>query len=105
MHGWDAHATLTRGMIDTHCHLTDPRLLEQLDDVLHRCADAGVERIVTIGTDVEDAAAAIDVCRRQANVRCAIGIHPNYTANACVDDVGLVRGLQNDPSVVAIGEM
>ena len=92
-------------MIDTHCHLTDPRLFEQLDGVLHRCADAGVARVVTIGTDLEDAAAAIALCRTHANVRCAVGIHPNYTADARVEDVALVRGLQNDPAVVAIGEM
>jgi TatD DNase family protein len=92
-------------MIDTHCHLTDPRLFEQLDDVLARCAAAGVERLVTIGTDIEDDMAAIDVCRGRANVRCAIGIHPNYTENATVEDVPKLRELQKNESVVALGEM
>jgi TatD DNase family protein len=92
-------------MIDTHCHLTDPRLLEQLDAVLKRCADAGVERVVTIGTDVQDALDAIDLCKRKPNVRCVVGIHPNYTANTDVDDVAKIRAVHANESVVAIGEM
>src|SRR4051812_38291554 len=92
-------------MIDTHCHLTDPRLFEQLDGVLARCAQAGVSEMVTIGTSLEDAADAIAVCRAHANVRCAVGIHPNYTADAQVEDVALLRGLQASPAVVALGEM
>ena len=37
-------------MIDTHCHLTDERLLTQLTDVLARAEAAGVTRMITIGT-------------------------------------------------------
>jgi TatD DNase family protein len=92
-------------MIDTHCHLTDPRLFEQLDGVLQRCADAGVTRMVTIGTDIEDGQAAIELCRRFDHVRCAVGIHPNYSADATLADVGLLRGLQSSPTVLAVGEM
>src|SRR5215211_6865350 len=92
-------------MIDTHCHLTDPRLLEQLDGVLARCAEAGVERVVTIGTDIQDAMDAIDLCKRHASVRCAVGIHPNYTANATLEDVPKLRALQANQTVVALGEM
>ncbi|HMB95056.1 MAG TPA: TatD family hydrolase [Tepidisphaeraceae bacterium] len=38
-------------MIDSHCHLTDPRLFEQLDAVLSRAAAAGVKKMITIGTE------------------------------------------------------
>ena len=92
-------------MIDTHCHLTDPRLHEQLDAVLGRCAAAGVTRMVTIGTDIEDDLAAIELCRAKPNVRCAVGIHPNYSADADVADVAKLRALHADPAVVALGEM
>jgi TatD DNase family protein len=92
-------------MIDTHCHLTDPRLYEQLDAVLKRAADADVDRVVTIGTDIEDAQAAIELCARKSNVRCAVGIHPNHSADALVEDVAKLRELQKHPTVVALGEM
>lgn len=92
-------------MIDSHCHLTDPRLHEQLDDVLSRAAAANVTRVITIGTNISDDAAAIEVCRGRQNVRCAIGIHPNYCHKADLSDVEKLRELQRDPSVVALGEM
>jgi TatD DNase family protein len=92
-------------MIDTHCHLTDPRLLSQLDDVLARAAAAGIERMITIGTDVADDAAAIALCQGRPQLRCAVGVHPNYTHEAALQDLAKLRELQADPSVVALGEM
>lgn len=92
-------------MIDTHCHLTDPRLSEQLDSVLERAEAAGVRRMVTIGTDLDDAMRCIELCRAVPNVRCAIGIHPNYCGHVEIEDLPRLRQLQSDSSVVALGEM
>jgi TatD DNase family protein len=92
-------------MIDTHCHLTDPRLEEQLDSVLQRASAAGVSRMVTIGTDLDDALNCIELCRAVPNVRCAIGVHPNHCGHVLTDDLPRLRHLQADPSVVALGEM
>jgi TatD DNase family protein len=92
-------------MIDSHCHLTDPRLLSQLDDVLRRARDANVTRIITIGTNPTDAAQAIELCRGRESVRCAIGVHPNYCHEVDEADLPRIRQMQDDPSVVALGEM
>jgi TatD DNase family protein len=92
-------------MIDTHCHLTDPRLLGQVDEVIERARVAGVGRMITIGTDLEDDRAAIAVCRGRENLRCVVGIHPNYSQDATLADVPLLRELQADRAVVAMGEM
>lgn len=92
-------------MIDSHCHLTDPRLASQLPDVLARAAGLGVTRFITIGTSFDDARAAIALCRRVPCVRCVVGIHPNYSHNVKPADFPLLRDIQNDPTVVALGEM
>src|SRR4051812_7944120 len=92
-------------MIDTHCHLTDERLGGQVDAGLERGRAAGVDRVVTIGTDLEDSRAAVAVCAGRANVRCAVGIHPNYTQDARLEDVPQLRAMQALPGVVAMGEM
>src|SRR5438309_674502 len=92
-------------MIDTHCHLTDPRLVGQLGDVIERAHVAGVTRMITIGTDLEDAREAIALCRGRDDLRCAVGIHPNYTQDATLADVPVLREMHSDPSVVALGEM
>src|SRR4051812_42896941 len=92
-------------MIDTHCHLTDPRLGDQLADVLARAAAAGVSRLITIGTGLADDEAAVAVCRGRPNLRCAVGVHPNYSHEADLNDLPRLRDIQADPSVVALGEM
>jgi TatD DNase family protein len=92
-------------MIDTHCHLTDPRLGEQLEGVLQRAAEAGVTRMITIGTSIEDSAAAAVLCRNRPNLRCAVGVHPNYSQNATLEELPQLRGLSANPCVVALGEM
>jgi TatD DNase family protein len=98
-------ARLRIAMIDSHCHLTDPRLFEQLDAVLDRAARAGVTRMITIGTDPDDDQAAVELCKGRPNLRCAIGVHPNYCHGVEFSQLQLLRGLQNNPSVVALGEM
>lgn len=92
-------------MIDTHCHLTDERLGAQLDAVLERARQAGVVRVVTIGTEIDDSRAAVAVCRGRPDVRCAVGIHPNYTQDLRLEDVPQLRELQAEPGVAAMGEM
>jgi TatD DNase family protein len=92
-------------MIDSHCHLTDPRLLGQLGAVLDRAAAAGVTRIITIGTHPADAGDAIALCHVRHNLRCAVGVHPNHCHQVDPDDLALIRDLQRDPSVLALGEM
>jgi len=92
-------------MIDSHCHLTDPRLNSQLDDVIARANAANVTRIITIGTNPADAARAIQLCRGRENVRCAIGVHPNYCHEVDESELPRIREMQADHSVVALGEM
>jgi TatD DNase family protein len=92
-------------MIDTHCHLTDPRLFEQLDGVLARAAAAGIESIVTIGTQPGDWEAALAVTKKRANVRCAVGGHPNNCHEFQFEELARLRGFCEDSAVVALGEM
>ena len=92
-------------MIDSHCHLTDRRLFQQLDAVLDRAAAAGVSGFVTIGADLADAEAAIALCEKYPDrVRCAIGIHPNHCHEAKLADIDRLADLAASPHVVAIGE-
>jgi TatD DNase family protein len=89
-------------MIDTHCHLTDPRLLEQIDAVLTRAKSAGVSEMVTIGVDPADWDAAISLTKKYSNIRCALGIHPNNCHEVPFERIADLRGLL--PNAVAIGE-
>jgi TatD DNase family protein len=91
-------------LIDTHAHLDFPEFANDLDDVLRRANDAGVTRIVTIGTSLESSRRAIDLAERHAFVFAAVGVHPSYVEEAEDDVMTPLRELAKHPRVVAIGE-
>jgi len=92
-------------MVDSHCHLTDPRLFEQLSAVLERAAAAGVSNIVTIGTHPADWEAALAVTVGRPNIRCAVGAHPNHCHEIEFELLERLRQYVDSPAVAALGEM
>jgi TatD DNase family protein len=72
--------------------------------VLRRAADAGVTRIITVGTSVESSRRAIDLAEKYPAVYAAIGVHPTYVEEAEEDVFTPLRELAKNPRVVAIGE-
>jgi TatD DNase family protein len=91
-------------LIDTHAHLDYPDFANDLDDVLRRASDAGVTRIITIGTSIESSRRAIALAEKYPAVYAAIGVHPTSIENAEEDVFTPLRELARNPRVVAIGE-
>jgi TatD DNase family protein len=91
-------------MFDSHCHLTDARFSDDVDDVLRRAWDAGLTGIVTVASDAADAVAACGLAGRDARVHATAGIHPHTADDASDDDLARVRDLVAGGAVVAIGE-
>lgn len=85
-------------VIDTHCHLTSMTL--DVHDAI-----AGLAAVVTVGTSVEDARAAVALARGTPRIRTAVGIHPNTaSAAASVEVRSAIEELTGLEEVVAIGE-
>ena len=91
-------------LIETHAHLDYPDFTNDLDDVLRRAADAGVTRIITIGTSIESSRRAIDLAEKYPAIYATIGVHPTYVEEAQEDVMTPLRELAEHPRVVAIGE-
>jgi len=91
-------------LIETHAHLDYPDFANDLDDVLRRAIQAGVTRIVTIGTSIESSQRAIDLAEKHPAVYAAIGVHPTYVEQAGDDVITPLRELAKNSRVVAIGE-
>ena len=90
---------------DTHAHLDFPDFREEVDEVVQRAADAGISRIVTIGTELESSRRAIDLAKRFDGVFAAVGWHPNDCLAAPDDVSDELERLAKAPKVVAIGEI
>lgn len=92
------------GLIDSHAHLTFAPLRENLESVLARAEDAGVEHVITIGTDMADSEAAVELAARYPQVSATVGIHPHEAAAVREEDIRELRKLAAAPGVVAVGE-
>lgn len=91
-------------LVETHAHLDYPDFANDFDDVLRRATEAGVTRIITIGTSVESSRRAVDLAEKHSNIFAAIGVHPTYAEEAEEDVITPLRELANSPRVAAIGE-
>ena len=88
-------------MIDTHAHLTS---LADADEAVDRAAEAGVTRILTVGTSVEDCRRALALADRHEGVFAILGLHPHEAGTATDADLVALRGLLDHPKAVAVGE-
>jgi TatD DNase family protein len=91
-------------LIETHAHLDYPDFASDFDAVLQRATDAGVTRILTIGTSVESSRRAVDLAEKYPNIFAVIGVHPTYVDETAEDVTTPLRELAKNPRVVAIGE-
>ncbi|HEY2569556.1 MAG TPA: TatD family hydrolase [Candidatus Udaeobacter sp.] len=90
--------------IDTHAHLDYPDFANDLDELLRRANDVGVERVITIGTSLESSRRAIELAEKHSAVFAAIGVHPTFVDEVEDDVITPLRELAKNRRVVAIGE-
>jgi len=91
-------------LIDTHAHLDEEAFDPDRAEVVARAAAAGIIRIVTIGTTADTSRRAVEVAANYPSVYAAVGIQPNYAAQAKAGDWEVIEGLASESKVVAIGE-
>ena len=91
-------------LIETHAHLDYPDFAPDFDDMLRRATEAGVTRIITIGTSIESSLRAVALAEKHPNVFAVIGVHPTYVEESGDDVITPLRELAANPRVVALGE-
>ncbi len=90
-------------MFDTHCHLTFEHFAGRVDDVITAAADAGVDRLISVGTTPGDCLAAQDLASRYDNVWFTAGIHPLSAAEP--REWSMIAMTARHPKCVAWGEL
>ncbi|MGH7778854.1 MAG: TatD family hydrolase [Candidatus Binataceae bacterium] len=93
-------------LIDTHCHLADPKLEGDLEGVLERAQAASIVRIVSVGAigPVEYDRRTVAIAERYEHVFAAVGVHPHDAKDCTPARIAELRELARSPRVVAIGE-
>jgi TatD DNase family protein len=91
-------------LIDTHAHLDFPEFAGDLDSVLQRAKEAGVGKIIAIGTTLQSSRIAIRFAEQYPEIYAVVGIHPTSVSEEGEDFISELRKLADHPKVVAIGE-
>jgi TatD DNase family protein len=91
-------------LIDTHAHLDYPDFSDDLDEVIGRALEAGVARIITIGTGIESSRRAVSLAQKYQEVYAVVGIHPTNVQHEVEDFLPELREVAEQPKVAAIGE-
>lgn len=89
-------------MVDTHAHLD--ACADRAADLVQRARGAGVERILTVGTDPLSDRYALQASFAYDSVYCAIGRHPHEAEGFDAEDLAELERLAGNRKVRAIGE-
>ena len=92
-------------IIDTHCHLEMKHFDKDRGEVIKRARNAGVKRMITVGTNLSDGEKVIQIAKANPDVFCAVGIHPHDSLEADEAGIAQLRELLKKPKVLALGEI
>lgn len=102
---------LTMNLIDTHTHLQFKAFASNVDEVIKSAKDAGVEKMIVVGTNLETSQKAIDLAQKHDGLFASVGLHPHHIFALTQNNEFMVNSflqsveeLIKNPKVVAIGE-
>ncbi len=90
-------------LTDTHCHIHEANYPLDIADTLTRAHQAGVDRLICVGTDNHTSAEAVRFAQNHEDVWASVGAHPHDATDGFEAVARLVR--EASPKVVAIGEV
>ena len=90
-------------LIDTHAHLTDPRL--NADGILADMEQDGLARIITVGYNKESSLGGFAIAQKDKRIFCTLGFHPSNTTEVLLGDYAAFLKLSGNEKVVGIGEI
>ncbi len=91
-------------MIDTHAHLDQPEFHADLKEVIDNALKDGVVAILCVGTTAASSAAVLQMAAQNDLIRGAVGVQPNYVAEAAPGDWSRIVEMVSNPYVAAVGE-
>ncbi|WP_375090823.1 TatD family hydrolase [Peribacillus sp. RS7] len=92
-------------LFDTHVHVNAEQFNEDLEDVIERAKEAGVNNMVVVGFDRPTIIRAMELIEAYDFMYAAVGWHPVDAIDMTGEDLLWIEELSNHPKVVAIGEM
>ncbi|HPZ54964.1 MAG TPA: TatD family hydrolase [Bacillota bacterium] len=92
-------------LVDTHAHISDPKLASDIELVVERARQAGVTTIINVGDNVERSKVALAQAEQYASMWAAAAVHPHEADSLDDDSLEQLRVMAKNPKVIAIGEI
>lgn len=93
-------------IFDTHIHLNDKKIYENLDFYIQDALNKGVKKFLCVGYDLESSKIAIEIANKYHEVYASIGIIPTKYKQYNDDSINNLRKLMDKSNkIVAIGEI
>lgn len=92
-------------MIDTHAHLNDDRLYENINEIIASANQVGVSDVVCVAYDLPSSVKACEIANKYEHVYATIGIHPHDAKTFSSQVKEELINLAKNKKVVAFGEI
>ena len=91
-------------MIDSHCHLDHEPLFNNLDEILKRSKEVGIEKLLTICTTLKSYEKIKELVKKDDMIFGTYGIHPHEAKNDKVSYKLIVNQINENEKIIGIGE-
>ena len=92
-------------IFDTHAHYVKNDFGEALHPLLSSMSEAGVEKIMAVGYDLDSSREEMQLAEQYPFVWAAVGVHPENCEGLPADWLGQLAGMLSSPRVKALGEI
>ena len=91
-------------MIDSHCHLDHQQLFENIDDILKRSKEVGIQKLLTICTTFESFNRIKLLVKKDEIIYGTYGIHPHEAKNDKITSDMIISVIKKNEKIIGIGE-
>lgn len=92
-------------MVDVHCHLNFPQFDKDLEDVIKRAKEKGVEKIINVGTSINQSEKVVDLALKHEDLFAIVGVHPHDADKLDKNWLDELEKIARKPKVLGIGEI
>jgi TatD DNase family protein len=92
-------------LIDSHAHLEMPDFKKDLEAVIQRAKESGVEYIFTVGTEKKDWKRAVEIADSHPSIYVILGVHPHNAKEIDDQTYPTLKKLCRNGKVKAYGEI
>ena len=93
-------------LIDSHAHIQGKEYAGEVEAVIARAREAGVEKIIAVGGagDMSSNTEAVALAKTFPDIYATVGMHPHDAKDVGADELEKLKDLPPHPKVVAVGE-